>query len=113
MTLMSSLPAGSSNTMPSSVRIVPGGISRVKNFRNNALRGLLDSLDPRINLEFNPYFLDMAMQQGLHIIECPVSFHPRVGTSKGGNVSNWIATKLGVRMVLGILSNWKGLTRDG
>ncbi len=82
-----------------------------KLFRNDALRPLLDTLDPRINLEFNPYFLDRAICQGLRILECPVSFHPRVGTSKGGNVNNWIATKLGIRMVFGILFDWKGLAR--
>ncbi len=80
--------------------------------RNDALRKLLDTLDPRINLEFNPYFLDRAIEQGLCVLECPVSFHPRVGASKGGNVSNWVATKLGVRMILGILFDWKGIARD-
>lgn len=80
--------------------------------RNDALRRLIDTLDPRVNLEFNPYFLDQALLHGVRILECPVSFHPRVGASKGGNVSNWIATKLGLRMIVGILFNWKGLARD-
>lgn len=26
---------------------------------------------------------------GLTVVECPVTFHPRVGASKGGNVNNW------------------------
>ncbi|MDA1044458.1 MAG: glycosyltransferase family 2 protein, partial [Verrucomicrobia bacterium] len=81
--------------------------------RNEPLRALLGTLDPRVNLEFNPYFLDMAIQKGMRILEVPVSFHPRVGTSKGGNVSNWIATKLGIRMILGLLFDWKGIARDG
>ncbi len=80
--------------------------------RNAALRGLLDRLDPRINLEFNAYFLDTALTQGLRILECPICFYPRVGASKGGNVNNRIATKLGLRMLLGIFVDWKGLSHD-
>ena len=80
--------------------------------RNDALRSLLDSLDPRINLEFNAYFLDTALTKGLRILECPICFYPRVGTSKGGNVNNRIATKLGLRMLLGIFVDWKGFIHD-
>lgn len=76
--------------------------------RNAPLRQLMPRLNPAINLEFNAYFLDSALKSGLSILECPVSFHPRVGTSKGGNVSNRIATRLGVRMLLGIFVDWKG-----
>jgi hypothetical protein len=80
--------------------------------RNSALRRLLDRLDPKINLEFNAYFLDTALKNGLRILECPVSFHPRVGTSKGGNVNNEIATRLGLKMLLGIFVDWKGFGHD-
>jgi len=69
-------------------------------------------LDPRINLEFNAYFLDVALQTGVRILECPVCFYPRVGTSKGGNLNNRIATRLGLRMLLGIFTGWKGLTHE-
>ena len=80
--------------------------------RNAMLRQLLPQLDPRINLEFNAYFLDMALTSGLRILECPVCFYPRVGTSKGGNVNNRIATRLGLRMLLGIFTDWKGFIRE-
>jgi hypothetical protein len=80
--------------------------------RNTALRKLMPRLDPRINLEFNAYFLDMAMKADVRIIECPVSFHPRVGASKGGNVNNRVATWLGLRMLFGIFVDWKGFARD-
>jgi glycosyltransferase involved in cell wall biosynthesis len=80
--------------------------------RNEALRVLLPKLDPRINLEFNAYFLDTALKLGLRIIECPITFHPRVGASKGGNVNNHVAIRLGLRMLLGILADWRGFTRD-
>ena len=76
--------------------------------RNAALRELMKKLDPAINLEFNAYFLDSALTSGLRILECPISFHPRVGTSKGGNINNRIATRLGLRMLYGIFVDWKG-----
>jgi len=76
--------------------------------RNPTLRGLMGKLDPQVNLEFNAYFLDTALRAGLRILECPVTFYPRVGTSKGGNVNNRIATRLGLRMLYGIFVNWKG-----
>lgn len=76
--------------------------------RNAQLRDLMPRLNPAINLEFNAYFLDSALKSGLSILECPISFHPRVGTSKGGNVNNRIATRLGIRMLYGIFVDWKG-----
>jgi glycosyltransferase involved in cell wall biosynthesis len=80
--------------------------------RNDSLRVLMQKLDPRINLEFNAYFLDTALKLGLRILECPITFHPRVGTSKGGNLNNRVATRLGLRMLLGIFVDWKGFIRD-
>jgi glycosyltransferase involved in cell wall biosynthesis len=80
--------------------------------RNSALRELMQRLDPRINLEFNAYFLDTALKAGLRILECPISFYPRVGASKGGNVNNRIATRLGLRMLLGIFIDWRGFTHE-
>lgn len=80
--------------------------------RNAALRELMKTLDPRINLEFNAYFLDRALEAGVRILECPITFHPRVGASKGGNVNNRIATRLGLRMLLGIFVDWKGFGDD-
>lgn len=74
---------------------------------NDALRSLFPKLDNRVNLEFNPYFLDRAIENGLKVIECPITFHKRVGVSKGGNVSNMVALKLGFRMIRGILSDWQ------
>ncbi len=80
--------------------------------RNPALRGLMGKLNPQVNLEFNAYFLDAALKSGLRILECPVTFYPRVGTSKGGNVNNRIATRLGLRMLYGIFVDWKGFGHD-
>jgi hypothetical protein len=80
--------------------------------RNAPLRKLVPLLDPRINLEFNPYFLDSALTAGLRILECPISFYPRVGLSKGGNANNRIATRLGLRMLWGIFVDWKGIAHE-
>ncbi len=77
--------------------------------RNEALRRLLPLLNREINLEFNAYFLDRALTYGFSIVECPVTFHARVGVSKGGNVSNWSALTVGLRMILGIILNWRPL----
>ena len=75
--------------------------------RNDALKVLLPKLDNKINLEFNPYFLDRALENGFKAIECPITFHKRVGESKGGNVSNIVAFKLGLKMIKGILVDWQ------
>jgi hypothetical protein len=75
--------------------------------RNAALVRLLPHLNREINLEFNAHFLDIALGLGTRVVECPVTFHPRVGESKGGNTSNWRALKVGVRMTAGILFGWK------
>jgi Glycosyl transferase family 2 len=79
--------------------------------RRTALAMLLPQLDASINLEFNAHFLDSALACGLFLVECPITFHPRVGLSKGGNVSDWRALKVGCRMVIGIVLGWRVLPR--
>jgi glycosyltransferase involved in cell wall biosynthesis len=74
--------------------------------RNEVLRDLLPQLDNSVNLEFNPYFLDKALTSKYLVVECPVTFHPRIGVSKGGNINNYVAFKLGMRMIWGILWKW-------
>lgn len=74
--------------------------------RNEALRRLLPLLNPAVNLEFNAHFLDVALGSGFHIVECPVTFHNRVGASKGGNRSNWRALTVGLRMIAGLIAGW-------
>lgn len=80
--------------------------------RNAELRKLMPRLNPRINLEFNAFFLDTALKTGTRILECPISFHPRVGASKGGNLNNLVATRLGLRMLFGIFADWKGFANE-
>ena len=74
--------------------------------RNSTLRVLLPLLNPAINLEFNAHFLDTALGGPIHIVECPITFHNRVGRSKGGNVSNRRAFGVGMRMIQGIVVGW-------
>lgn len=77
-----------------------------KIFRNNALGILLPALNPKVNLEFNAHLLDQALAIGAVVIECPISFHPRVGVSKGGNINNWRGFTVGLRMIGGITFGW-------
>jgi hypothetical protein len=80
--------------------------------RAGALARLLPHLDRRVNLEFNAHFLDTALEAGFDIVECPVTFFARVGKSKGGNVDNTRALKVGLRMIAGILMSWRLLVRE-
>jgi glycosyltransferase involved in cell wall biosynthesis len=75
--------------------------------RRDALVGLLPHLNPAVNLEFNAHFLDTALSRGLLLLECPITFHARIGLSKGGNINNWRGFTVGARMIYGLLSDWK------
>jgi glycosyltransferase involved in cell wall biosynthesis len=79
--------------------------------RTEALERLLPHLDPRVNLEFNAHFLDCALATGVDVVECPITFFARVGPSKGGNVNNARAMKVGLRMIAGLLMGWRFLAR--
>lgn len=75
--------------------------------RRDALFRLLPQLNPAVNLEFNAHLLDTALANELVLLECPITFHPRIGVSKGGNVNNMRGFVVGMRMIFGMLSNWK------
>lgn len=75
--------------------------------RKSAVQKLVPLLNPAVNLEFNAHFLDTALATDLRVVECPITFHQRVGVSKGGNVSNRRALKVGMRMILGLIFGWK------
>ncbi len=68
---------------------------------------LLPLLNPAINLEFNAHLLDVALGHGATVVECPITFHRRVGESKGGNSSNWRGFVVGLRMIRGITFGWR------
>jgi glycosyltransferase involved in cell wall biosynthesis len=75
--------------------------------RREALVPLLQQVNPAVNLEFNAHFLDTALANDLVLLECPITFHPRIGVSKGGNVNNWRGFVVGMRMIAGLLGDWK------
>ena len=75
--------------------------------RSKFLRENLEMFDPNVNLEFNAHFLEKILDSEFRLVEVPVTFHPRVGESKGGNVSNRRALRVGFRMIAGILIGWK------
>lgn len=75
--------------------------------RNTALARLLPNLNSDINLEFNAHFLDMALRNRISLVECPITFHKRMGISKGGNTNNLKAMRVGLRMIMGIILSWK------
>jgi len=75
--------------------------------RRDSLAKLLPRLDPAVNLEFNAHFLDTALKHGQVLLECPITFHQRVGVSKGGNVNNWRGFTVGARMITGLVFGWK------
>lgn len=77
--------------------------------RRKALIRLLPSLNPGVNHEFNAHFLDTALAKGQVLVECPITFHRRVGVSKGGNSNNLMGLEVGLRMVWGIVFGWKRL----
>ena len=78
-----------------------------KLIRRNSLRRLMPVLNSAINLEFNAHFLDIALSRGERIVECPITFHARVGASKGGNVNDLRALRVGLRMIAGLCFGWR------
>ena len=79
--------------------------------RKSALTHLLPLLCPSVDLEFNAHFLDCALGNGYTVVECPITFHERVGVSKGGNRGDLRALKVGGRMMIGIIFGWTWLAR--
>ena len=67
-----------------------------------SLEPRLPELNPEVNLEFNAPSMDDALTRGVRLVECPIAFHPRVCSSKGGNVNNRRALMVGQRMLWGL-----------
>ncbi len=76
--------------------------------RRDALLDLLPHVNPAVNLEFNAHFLDTALAYEFVLLECPITFHPRVGLSKGGNINNWRGLSVGTKMIAGLVFGWQG-----
>ena len=82
-----------------------------KVIRTSVLREIIYKINFEINLEYNAYFLDTMLKENYKIVEVPITFHERVGLSKGGNKSNLSAISVGARMLIGILSSWKFISK--
>jgi hypothetical protein len=80
-----------------------------KLMRRTTVAAILPFVNPSINLEYNTHFLDVALEHRISIVECPVTFHARVGASKGGNIDNLRALKVGLRMIWGLSFGWSML----
>jgi hypothetical protein len=80
--------------------------STYKILRRGSPHRLLPALNPEVNLEFNADFLDTELACGFSIPECPITLHPRVGRSKGGDVNDFRAVKVGLKMILGVMFGW-------
>lgn len=78
-----------------------------KLFRRDSLKTILPFLNPDINLSFNAHLIEVMMSSGLRCVEIPITFHKRVGLSKGGNKSTLAAIQVGFQMLKGILFGWK------
>lgn len=79
-----------------------------KLMRRSSLERLMPLLNPSgVNLEFNAHFLDIALAAGEPIVEAPITFHKRVGLSKGGNTNNLRALTVGLAMIRGLTFGWK------
>ena len=78
-----------------------------KLLRRPSLKRLMPLLDPQVNLAFNAHFMDTALANGESVVECPITFHPRVGVSKGGNVNDIRAFRVGFRMIMGLCFGWR------
>jgi glycosyltransferase involved in cell wall biosynthesis len=77
--------------------------------RSETIRSNISLFNSSINHEFNAHFLDVCLRNDLRIVEVPITFHKRVGVSKGGNSSNLRAVVVGLRMIFGIIFGWNNL----
>src|ERR1700739_3653023 len=62
--------------------------------RRKRLPRLMPLLKPEVNLTFNAHFLDVALRSGERVVECPITFHPRIGLSKGGKALAYIISQV-------------------
>jgi len=52
---------------------------------------------------FSPHMMLVALYRHLSLIEIPISFRRRIGTSKGAGQSFWMGLKVGLRMIAHIV----------
>jgi glycosyltransferase involved in cell wall biosynthesis len=67
-----------------------------------ALFKIIDDLKIGGN-HFSPHMMKVALNKGLRLVEVPITFHKRVGVSKGASGNRVRALKIGARMLLDII----------
>ncbi len=87
-----------------------GGIVRLTDtgctyraIRAEALERILPSLDVGGH-HFGPHMVMVALEHGLRVVEVPVTFCKRIGSSKGGNASWRMGCVVGLSMIWHILN---------
>jgi hypothetical protein len=73
---------------------------------SETIRRNIEIFNPEINHQFNAHFLDKVISNRIRLVEVPITFHKRVGQSKGGNSSNFRAINVGIGMIFGIIFGW-------
>lgn len=73
---------------------------------SETIRRNIEIFNPEINHQFNAHFLDKVISNRIRLVEVPITFHKRVGKSKGGNSSNFRAIIVGIGMIFGIIFGW-------
>ena len=85
----------------------PAGLSDVgctfRAIRRHALQRILPDLHVGGN-HFSPHMLLVALAHGVSVVEIPIRFRRRVGDSKGASRSMWAGLKVGLAMILYIVS---------
>ena len=71
--------------------------------KKKALLRIIDDLEVGDG-HFSPHMIKIALQNGLRVIEVPITFRKRVGISKGAGGSKWIGIKIGLRMLWHIIT---------
>jgi len=71
--------------------------------RREALEKIIDQFTVG-SYHFSPHMIMVAMANGLSVIEVPVTFHKRVGKSKGAGHSHLRATRIGLQMLWHIVT---------
>jgi len=70
--------------------------------KREALEGIMPDLTVGGH-HFSPHMMLVAMYRHLSLVEIPISFRKRIGTSKGAGQSFWMGLKVGLRMIAHII----------
>jgi glycosyltransferase involved in cell wall biosynthesis len=68
-----------------------------------ALMRIIDKLTTGGN-HFSPHMMKVALENGLRVVEIPITFRKRVGKSKGASASKQAGLRIGLRMLWHIIA---------